>query len=594
MPVYQAPLRDIRFVFHELLAAGEQLRVLPGYEEVGDDLFDAILDEAGKVCETLLAPLNHPGDQQGCRLEADAIVRTPDGFPEAYHSYIEGGWTSLACDPEYGGQGLPETLGFILEELLSSSNVSFSLYPGLTRGAYSALHAHASAALKAQFLPKMVDGSWTGTMCLTESHAGTDLGLLRTRAVPQGDGSYQVSGTKIFITGGEQDLSENIVHLVLARLSDAPPGIAGISMFVVPKYLPDADGAPGERNAVSCGALEQKMGIKASATCVMNFDAATGWLVGPPNKGLACMFTMMNAERLAVGIQGLGIAEVAYQNAVAYARERVQGRALKGAQQPGQAADTILVHPDVRRMLLTARALAEGCRALSIWTALQIDTAHRHPDADVREAADDLVQLITPVVKAAFTDFGYEAATLCQQVFGGHGYIAEWGAEQFVRDVRITQIYEGTNGVQALDLVRRKLGLHGGRLPRRLFTEMRSWLAGVEGDAGLTAYTDPVRAALARLESLTAWLGERAAADPDELGAASADYLRLFALTVLGWFWARMAAVALHADDDAAFYTAKLVTARFFMARLLPQTVALDLTIRAGAEPLMALDATAF
>jgi alkylation response protein AidB-like acyl-CoA dehydrogenase len=596
MPTYQAPLRDIRFVFHELLDAGDQLRALPGFEEVDDDTVDAILEEAGKVCEELLAPLNRPGDEQGCRLGDGAEVSTPDGFPEAYREYAEGGWTALACDPEFGGQGLPETLGFILDELLSGSNVSFSLYPGLTRGAYSALHAHASDELKARFLPKMVEGTWTGTMCLTESQAGTDLGLVRTRAEPRDDGSYAVTGTKIFITGGDQDLSDNIVHLVLARLPDAPPGIGGISLFLVPKFLPGADGEPGERNAVGCGALEQKMGIKASATCVMNFDGATGWLVGPPNKGVACMFTMMNAERLAVGIQGLGLADVAYQNAVAYARERVQGRALTGPKDPDQAADTILVHPDVRRMLLTARAYSEGCRALSVWTALQIDAAERHPDTEAREVADDLVQLVTPVVKAAFTDLGYESATLCQQVLGGHGYIREWGMEQFVRDVRIAQIYEGTNGVQALDLVRRKLALHGGRLTGRLFGLMRAWFDERGSMPGRADYAGPAAEALARLEGVTTWLAERAGGDPDELGAASVDYLRLFALTVLAWFWARMADVALdNVDgDDAAFYTAKLATARFYMSRLLPQTLALEQSVRAGAAPLMALDEAAF
>lgn len=589
MPTYKAPLRDMRFVFHELLQAGDQLRALPGYEEVDDDMVDAILDEAARFSEQVLQPLNRTGDEQGCRIEGGAVT-TPDGFPAAYRAYAEGGWTSLACDPDFDGQGLPETLGFMLEEMVTAANVSFSLYPGLTRGAYTALHAHASDALKATFLPRMVSGEWSGTMCLTESQAGTDLGLVRTRAEPQADGSYRLTGTKVFITGGEQDLTDNIIHLVLARMADAPAGIGGISLFLVPKFLVNEDGSLGARNAVSAGSIEQKMGIKASSTCVMNFDGATGWLVGAPNKGVACMFTMMNAERLAVGIQGLGIGEAAYQNAVDYTRERLQGRSLSGAKQADQPADSIQVHPDVRRMLLISRAWMEGCRALSVWTALQLDHARLETDPAAREAADDFVQLITPIVKAAFTDFGYETATMCQQAFGGHGYIREWGMEQFVRDVRIAQIYEGTNGVQALDLVRRKLAMRGGRLPRRMFAEIRGWIDAQSGGAEFIA---PLAEAVDRLEATTAWLVEAAADNADELGAASVDYLRQFAVTMLAWFWARMAltAAARAGGEEAAFYAAKLATARLFFARLLPQTVALDAAIRSGAAPLMDFDA---
>ncbi|MFL5256077.1 MAG: acyl-CoA dehydrogenase family protein, partial [Rhodopila sp.] len=474
MQIYKAPLRDMRFVLHELHDSAS-LSSLRGLEEVSPDLMDSILEEAGKLAEEVLLPTNAPGDELGCVLE-NGVVRTPKGFKEAYDAFREGGWTSLAADPEYGGQGLPESLNKIVEEMICATNLSFSLYPGLTHGAYQAIVAHASDELKQAYLPKMVDGTWSGTMCLTEAHCGTDLGLLRTRAVPQGDGSYRITGSKIFISAGEHDLTENIIHLVLARLPDAPRGTRGISMFLVPKFVPNADGRPGARNGVVCTALEHKMGIQGSATCQLTFEDATGWLVGEPNKGLATMFTMMNSERLSVGIQGLGAAELSYQGAVAYARERLQGRGLSGAKDPGKPADPIIVHPDVRRMLMTVRAYTEGCRALAGWVARQLDEMERSNDPDTRQRAEDFTALMTPVVKALFTDLGFEATNLSMQVYGGHGYIRDHGMEQIVRDARISMIYEGTNGIQALDLVGRKLPQGTGRLLRTFFHPVNDFL----------------------------------------------------------------------------------------------------------------------
>ncbi|MCB1759125.1 MAG: acyl-CoA dehydrogenase C-terminal domain-containing protein [Gammaproteobacteria bacterium] len=595
MPSYQSPLRDLRFVYHELLQAGETLAQLPVFEEATPDLVDAVLDEGAKLFEQVIQPLNLSGDKQGCRFD-NGVVTTPDGFREAYRAYVEGGWGSLAGDPEYGGQGLPETVSFMLEEMLTSANVSFSLYPGLTRGAISAISSHADEALKRIYLEKMVSGSWSGTMCLTEPHAGTDLGLVRTRAEDNGDGSYAITGTKIFITGGEQDLTENIIHLVLARLPDAPAGVKGISLFLVPKFLPDADNEPGEYNSVSCGSIEHKMGIKASSTCVMNFDRARGFLVGPANRGLSCMFTMMNAERLAIGIQGLGLGEVAYQNAVSYARERLQSRSASGTKAPQLAADPLLVHPDIRRMLLTTRAYNEGARALAVWTALNIDLSHHHPEPQQRAAAEDLVSLITPVIKAFFSDYGYECTTLCQQVLGGHGYIHEWGMEQFVRDARIAQIYEGTNGVQALDLVRRKLSIHDGRLPAAFFELLAGYIDSERENLALQPYLRVFEEAFELLRALTEWLSVEGLKDADELGAAASDYLRLFALTTLAWFWTRMIAVAQQRQDGAesAFYRTKIQTGRFFFGRLLPQVRSLDSAIRSGADLMMAVDESAF
>ena len=588
MPIYRAPIRDLQFVFHELFYADRILAALPGFDETSADLVDAILEEGAKLFEQEIQPLNQIGDSEGCRFN-HGVVTTPNGFREAYLAYTEGGWCSLSADPEYGGQGLPETISFMLEEMLTSANVSFSLYPGLTRGAINAISSHADDELKARYLPKMIEGIWSGTMCLTEAQAGTDLGLVRTKAEPRGDGSYSITGTKIFITGGEQNLTENIIHLVLARLPDAPPGVKGISLFLVPKRRLNENDEPAEPNGVSCGSIEHKMGIRGSSTCVMNFDQAQGFLVGPENRGLACMFTMMNAERLAIGIQGLGLGEVAYQNAAAYARERLQGRAATGIAAPDQNADPLLVHPDIRRMLLTTRSYNEGARALAVWTAINIDLSHRHPDSAKRAEAEDLVALVTPVIKAFFSDYGYETTTLCQQVLGGHGYIQEWGMEQFVRDARIAQIYEGANGIQALDLVRRKLFMHGGRLPARLFQLIADYLEQQQENSNLQPYLQQLGAALNLLQKLTGWLIAEGGSNPDQLGAAATDYLRLFALVTIAWMWVQMIALAQRRQggDEADFYRSKLQVGRFFMGRLLPQIHSLEMAIRSGSDLMM-------
>ncbi|CAH2604689.1 3-methylmercaptopropionyl-CoA dehydrogenase [Rhodovastum atsumiense] len=592
MPSYQPPLRDMRFALYELCDFAA-LRALPGGEELAPDLIDPVLEAAGTFCAEVLLPLNRSGDEEGCRFE-NGIVRTPKGFPGAYRAFREGGWTSLGCDPAYGGQGLPKTIGVLVEEMICSTNLSFGMYPGLAHGAYSALLRHGSQELKDRYLPKLVSGEWAGTMCLTEPQCGTDLGLIRTRAEPDGEGAYRITGTKIFISGGEQDLTENILHLVLAKLPDAPSGTRGISLFLVPKFLPAPDGRPGPRNGVSCGAIEHKMGIKASSTCVMNFDGASGWLVGEPHRGLAAMFTMMNEARLGVGIQGLGLAEISYQNAVAYARERLQGRALDGVRDPARPADPILVHPDVRRMLLTMRAMTEGCRVLGVWTALQADIAERHPDPQERQAAEDFVALMTPVVKALFTDVGWEMTALGMQVLGGHGYIREWGMEQYVRDARITQIYEGTNGIQALDLVGRKLPAHAGRYLRRFFHPLLAWIEAHQDDEALGEFVLPLSKAFGRLQQATAEVARRGLADPTEAGAAASEYLRLFGLTALGWIWARAAAAALPQAETDAFHRAKLATARFYMQKLLPQTSALTASIMAGGATLRQFEDAAF
>ncbi|MCK8785720.1 acyl-CoA dehydrogenase C-terminal domain-containing protein [Roseomonas sp. NAR14] len=594
MPSYKAPLRDMRFVL-EQVADLERLRALPGCEEVTTELVDPIMEEAAKLCEEVLLPLNRSGDEEGCHYE-NGVVRTPAGFRDAYRMLREGGWPALHCDPEYGGQGLPRTVSLLFEEMMCSANLSFGMYPGLSHGAYTALHAFGSEALKALYLPRLVSGEWTGTMCLTEPHCGTDLGLIRTKAVPEGDGSYRITGSKIFISAGEHDLAENIVHLVLAKLPDAPPGVKGISLFLVPKFLPDGQGQPGARNGVSCASIEHKMGIKASATCAMNFDEATGWLVGAPHKGLRAMFAMMNEERLAVGIQGLGLAEISYQNAAAYAKDRLQGRALGGTRYPEKPADPIIVHPDVRRMLLTMRASIEGCRALGLLTALEQDVATRSTDPATRQEAEDYVALLTPVVKALFTDLGSEAANLGMQVLGGHGYIREWGMEQYVRDARIAQIYEGTNGIQALDLVGRKLPAHAGRYLRRFFHPVLDYIESRGEDEAMAEFILPLSKAFGRLQQCTAEVARRGFADPFEAGAAATDYLRLFGLTALGHVWARMAEASLRGLEggDADFHKAKLATARFFFARILPQTGALSAAILAGGETLRAMEDAAF
>ena len=603
MPVYKAPLDDMRFVLNDVLGYEAAVAGLEGYEEATPDLVDAILEEAAKLCENELLPLNLTGDAEGCRYE-NGVVRTPAGFREAYALYAESGWTGLTCDPAYGGQGLPKTIGFAVEEMICSANMAFGMYPGLSHGAYNAIERWAGDGLKELYLPKLASGAWSGTMCLTEPHSGTDLGLIRTRAVPQDDGSYALTGTKIFISAGEHDLSENIVHLVLARLPDAPPGIRGISLFIVPKFLPKPNGdgwTAGERNGVRCGAIEHKMGIRASATCVMNFDDAAGWLVGAPHKGMRAMFSMMNAARLGVGMQGLGLAEVAYQNAAAYAKERAQGRSLTGAKYPDRAADPIVVHPDVRRMLLKQRAVTEGARVLAYWTGMQIDIAERHADPAVRQAAEDFVAVITPVVKAMFTDHGFEAANLAVQTYGGHGYIHEHGVEQFVRDARIAQLYEGTNGIQALDLIGRKMPEGGGRLLRRFFHPMQEFLLANMGDEEMKEFCRPLMAAFAQLQQVTLLLAQKGLTDPEEAGAAASDYLRFFGLVAVGWMWARIAKTALEraapeksGGDPAGFYASKLDVARFYMKKVLPETASLGLSIQAGKKPVMAMADSAF
>jgi len=594
MASYKAPLRDMRFVIFELMDCGD-ITALPGYEEATPDLIDSVLEEAARFCEQVLFPLNRSGDEEGCVFDS-GVVRTPKGFQEAYKAFCEGGWPGITSSPAYGGQGLPKIVNSLIEEMICSSNLSFGLYPGLSHGACVALESHGSEELKDKYLPKLVEGTWSGTMCLTEPHCGTDLGLSRTKAVPAEDGTYRITGTKIFISAGEHDLTENILHLVLARLPDAPKGIKGISLFLVPKFFVYDDNTLGARNGVSCGSIEHKMGIKASATCVINFDEATGWLVGEPHKGMRAMFTMMNTERLAVGLQGLGIAEVSYQGAVAYARERLQGRSLTGAKYPDKPADPIIVHPDIRRMLLTQRAYAEGCRAFGIWAAKHLDLRN-HPDATVRQEAEEFVALVTPVVKALFTDLGSEAANLGMQVFGGHGYIREHGMEQYARDVRIAQIYEGTNGVQALDFVGRKLPADMGRLLRRFFHPVAAYIEEKSSETTLTEFIDPLNKAFTRLQQATIKIAQAGLRNPDEAGAAATDYLRLFGLTALAYLWARMAEVSLSkigVNDTDGFYVAKVGTARFFMQRLLPQTGALFSSIMAGSKSTMAFDEAAF
>ncbi len=596
MPTYKAPLEEIRFLLHDVLDVG-QLAALPGYEEATPDVVDAVLAEGAALCEQVLFPVNQSGDAEGCRWE-NGVVTTPSGFKEAYAQYAAGGWTGLAADPAYGGQGLPEAVRFVMEELLCSANLSFSMYPGLSHGAYSALMSHGSDELKRRFLPKLVDGSWSGTMCLTEAHAGTDLGIITTKAVPAGDGAYRITGTKIFISAGEHDLTENIVHLVLAKLPDAPAGTKGISMFLVPKFLPTEDGRPGTANGVHCGSIEHKMGIKGSATCVITFDDATGWMVGEPHKGMRAMFVMMNGARLAVGMQGLGLSEVAYQNALAYAKERLQGRSLTGPKNPAGPADPILVHPDVRKGLLRIKATNEGMRALAYWVGLLIDLEHRHPDPARREEAADLVALMTPVIKAFLTDQGFTNTNIALQTLGGHGYIREYGLEQYVRDARIAQIYEGTNAIQALDLVGRKLPMEGGRLVRRFFELVKGDVdAGLADDAA-AEFAKPVGEALYRLQKATMLLAEKAFANPDEAGAAATEYLHLMGFVAVGWQWLRLARVAQRklaaGEGDARFLGAKLKTARFYMSRMLPETATLLAAIQSGAAPIMAMAAEEF
>ena len=591
MADYKAPLRDMRFVLNEVFDVTSHWAQLPGLADSVDvETMEAILEEAGKVTAQAIAPLSRAADEEGCHWR-DTVVTTPAGFFQAYQTYAEGGWVGVGGEPAHGGMGMPKVISAQVEEMVNSASLAFGLYPMLTAGACLSINAHASDELKRTYLPKMYAGTWAGSMCLTEAHAGTDLGLIRTRAEPQADGSYKVSGTKIFITGGEHDLTENIIHLVLAKLPDAPPGPKGISLLLVPKFMVDADGNLGARNAVSCGSIEHKMGIQASATCVMNFDGATGYLVGEANKGLAAMFTMMNYERLGVGIQGLASAERSYQNAVEYARDRLQSRSPAGAAQPDKMADPIIVHPDVRRMLLTMKACNEGGRAFSTYVALQLDTAKYSEDPITRKRAEDMVALLTPVAKAFLTDLGLETTVHGQQVLGGHGYIREWGQEQLVRDVRITQIYEGTNGIQALDLMGRKVVGNGGAFYQLFSDEVRAYAT--QADAALQEFTQPLIQALDRLDALTAGVLDRAGHDPREIGAASVEYLQAFGYTAYAYMWARMASAALGRQDDA-FYASKLGTARFYFARLLPRVHSLAAAVEAGSASLFLLDEAQF
>ena len=587
MPTYQPPLRDMQFVMNEVLDLPAKLRELPVHAELDSDTIAAILEEGGKFAAEVLLPLNPVGDRQGCKLNTSTHeVTTPDGFKQAFEQYVQGGWPSLSCDPAYGGQGLPLVVNQCFYEMLNSANQAWTMYPGLTHGAYECLHAHGSDAQKQLYLPKLTSGEWTGTMCLTEAHCGTDLGLLRTKAEPLPDGTYALTGNKIFIS--------NIVHLVLARLPDAPQGSKGISLFVVPKYVVHADGTLGERNRIHCGGLEHKMGIHGNATCQMVLDGAIGTLVGQPHKGLAAMFVMMNAARIGVGMQSLGLTEVAYQNALAYAKERIQSRSLSGVKQPSQPADGILVHPDVRKMLLTAKAYAEGGRALNLYCALLIDQELNHPNAAVRQQAADMVAMLTPIVKAFITDNGWTATSSCLQVLGGHGFISEWGMEQYVRDARINMIYEGTNTIQSLDLLGRKvLGNQGETLKK--FGQMIAELVAAEsGHEEMAPFIQPLAKLAQQMTSFTGEIGMKAMANADEVGAAAVDYLRVAGHLVFGYFWARMAQVALQqisAGSNDPFYKAKVQTARFYFSRLFPETASLMLTARSGSEVLMDTDA---
>ncbi|WP_303230287.1 acyl-CoA dehydrogenase C-terminal domain-containing protein [Comamonas kerstersii] len=595
MPSYNPPLRDMQFLLHEVFGVEQEYKAMPKHAEVDADTINAVLEEAGKFAANVVFPLNISGDEEGCKLDATTHeVTTPKGFKEAYQQFVEGGWPALSCDPAYGGQGLPFVVNSALYEMLNSANQAWTMYPGLSHGAYEALHAHGSDELKAKYLPKLTSGEWTGTMCLTEPHCGTDLGLLRTKAEPQADGTYKITGNKIFISAGEHDFTSNIVHLVLARLPDAPAGSKGISLFVVPKYKVNADGSLGERNAIYCGGLEHKMGIKANATAQIVMDGAVGEMVGQPNKGLQAMFVMMNAARLGVGNQSLGLTEVAYQNALAYAKDRLQMRSLSGTKAKDKPADPIIVHPDVRRMLLTAKAYAEGGRALSTFCGLLIDKELNHPDEKVRKDSAELVALLTPIVKAFLTDNGWISTTAAQQVFGGHGFIKEWGMEQFVRDNRINMIYEGTNGIQALDLLGRKVLSNQGATLKK-FGKLVAQLVEEEGvNEKMAEFINPIAVLGEQMTKFTTEIGFKGMQNPDEVGAAAVDYLRVAGHLVFGYFFARMAQVALRKIAEGntdPFYQAKLQTARFYFARLFPETASLMRTARAGSKVLMDTDA---
>jgi acyl-CoA dehydrogenase len=596
MPSYKAPVQDTLFLLNDVFDYARYDN-MPGFSEAPLDVVEAVLGEGAKIAEEVLQPLNRSGDMEGCTRHPDGSVTTPKGFKEAYKAFAEGGWVGIAGDPAYGGQGLPYFLSLALNEYAISANQAFAMYSGLTNGAMAALHIHASEAQKRTYLPKMTSGEWCGTMNLTEPQCGTDLGLIKTRATPQTDGSYAISGQKIFISAGEHDLTENIIHLVLARIEGAPAGVKGISLFVVPKVLVRDDGSLGERNGVSCGSIEHKMGIHANSTCVLNYDGAKGWLIGEENRGLNAMFVMMNEARMGVALQGVALSEVAYQNAAAYAKDRLQGRALTGARDASKAADPILVHPDVRRMLLEIRAFNEAARAAMMWAALSSDEAHRSPDAASRQAADDRLGLLTPVLKAFFTDMGFANAVKAQQVFGGHGYIAESGMEQFVRDARINMIYEGANGIQALDLVGRKLPKDGGRAITAFFGEISAFLTANKADAELAPYLAGLKAGSGQLQQATMWLMQNAMGNPDNAGAGSTDYLHLFGLTLLDYMWARIAKAVLakKAKGEATEeLESKLVLAKFFNERMMPEAGANLARLSSGAASIMAMPAAAF
>ncbi|MFK7161298.1 acyl-CoA dehydrogenase C-terminal domain-containing protein [Marinospirillum sp. MEB164] len=595
MAKYKAPLRDMRFVLNEVFAADQLWASMEATQEVTPDLAEAILEEGAKLTENELFPLNLSGDAEGCRFE-NGQVFTPKGFKEAYRALAEGGWMGLGGNPEFGGQGMPKMMTVLFEEMLYASNAAFTLYPALNSGAALLLDSHASEEIKAKYLSKLYEGQWIGTMCLTEPHAGTDLGLIRTKAEPNGDGTYTITGNKIWITGGEHDLAENIIHLVLAKLPDAPAGTRGISLFLVPKFKIHEDDSLGEHNLVNCGSIEHKMGIKGSATCVINFDGSQGIMIGEPHRGLAAMFTMMNYERLSIGIQGLGLGEVAYQSAMDFAKERIQSRAPKGPQQPEKAADPILVHPDVRRMALNVRAFNEASRAFASYVGMQLDISKYHADDTQRQHAADLVALLTPVAKAFITDRGFDATVEAQQIYGGSGYCSEWGAEQYVRDARIAQIYEGTNGIQAMDLMGRKIFANGGKFLNIFTSDVRQFLAEQQGQTGMQDWCATLEVELKRLESVTEQVMQMGKENPEEIGAAAVDYLNLFGYVAYAYMWARMVAVAQPKATGAAddFYTSKVKVGQHYLKRILPRTLALEAQIQAGADVLMSLDEQAF